>query len=423
MKQSAFKKQFSQNHLQLLFINFTLLCITLNTSLVSGIDASDPLFKPIWKNQKLYPQVETVQNKDFNLLSSHPELKATEELQFLDYVIAALNGLNSDKFVPNSKACAKNARNFTIDAERFKTKYESTTNRDREAYEQIVFNATAAVSGYLPDAIYYCYFIPDVSFQNWKLHYQEFENLQDFEGAFMQNIAGNILTFIDIYDKALTAQQNGDFLMMIEQLARFVRRLLDFKSMQRETLINDLSQMSRFIRLLASTDTITPNNLIGLATATNITNRTDPLSRFISVMTGFVDGSFQAKNTSLCRKNLLKVSNLLNNLTTAVQKTDENNTVYYSTRLLKYMHPSLFHCYYAEKEAENTLNQYLEINSGEDISYNALYKTGQMVNQVKIMAKMIDLGQYTDRQLYVIARAAGTIVNLVLSPYNPRIQY
>lgn len=120
---------------------------------------------------------------------------------------------------------------------RFETKYEATTARDRDAYEDIVFNATAAMSGYLPDTIYFCYFMPQVSMRTWTNHYKEFEDLQDFEGAFMQNIAGNILTFIDIYDKALTAQQNGDFLMMITQLARFVRRILDFRSMQRETLV------------------------------------------------------------------------------------------------------------------------------------------------------------------------------------------
>jgi len=114
---------------------------------------------------------------------------------------------------------------------------------------------------------------------------------------------------------------------------------------------------------------------------TNITqNRTDVLTRVISAATGFIDGSFQAKNTSLCRKNLLIFSFLLTNLTTAISKEDENNTVYYSTRLLKYMHPCLYHCYFAEKETEATYNQYLTINSEEDIYYNALYKTGQMVN-------------------------------------------
>jgi len=54
---------------------------------------------------------------------------------------------------------------------RFRTKYEATTSRDRVAYEDIVFNATAAASHYLPDAIYYCYFIPDNSMNAWTIHY------------------------------------------------------------------------------------------------------------------------------------------------------------------------------------------------------------------------------------------------------------
>jgi len=78
----------------------------------------------------------------------------------LDYVLAALDGLNSDKYVPNSKSCVLNAKGFQIDVMRFETKYEATTARDRDAYEDIVFNATAAMSGYLPDTIYFCYFMP-----------------------------------------------------------------------------------------------------------------------------------------------------------------------------------------------------------------------------------------------------------------------
>ena len=52
--------------------------------------------------------------------------------------------------------------------------------------------------------------------KRWTAHYGEFESLQDFEGAFIQNIAGNMLTFIDIYNKTVIASRNGDFLIVIE---------------------------------------------------------------------------------------------------------------------------------------------------------------------------------------------------------------
>lgn len=103
----------------------------------------------------------------------------------------------------------------------------------------------------MPDAIYYCYFIPNTTLTSWTNHYQDFESLQDFEGAFIQNIAGNMLTFIDIYNKTVIASNNGDFLVVITQLARFVRRMLDFKSMQRASLASSIDDVQYYIRLMA----------------------------------------------------------------------------------------------------------------------------------------------------------------------------
>jgi hypothetical protein len=42
---------------------------------------------------------------------------------------------------------------------------------------------------------------------------------------------GNILSFVDIYEKTYYAAENGDFLTVVYQVARLVRRLMDFKSM------------------------------------------------------------------------------------------------------------------------------------------------------------------------------------------------
>ena len=47
---------------------------------------------------------------------------------------------------------------------------------------------------------------------------------------------GNTLSFMDIYEKTEIASRNGDFLQVTYQMARFIRRCLDFKSMERGSL-------------------------------------------------------------------------------------------------------------------------------------------------------------------------------------------
>lgn len=42
-----------------------------------------------------------------------------------------------------------------------------------------------------------------------------------------------MLTFIDIYQKTELAGRNGDYLEVTYEVARFIRRCLDFKSMER----------------------------------------------------------------------------------------------------------------------------------------------------------------------------------------------
>jgi hypothetical protein len=39
---------------------------------------------------------------------------------------------------------------------------------------------------------------------------------------------GNFLSFIDIYEKTETAAENGDFLAVVYQIARLIRRIMDF---------------------------------------------------------------------------------------------------------------------------------------------------------------------------------------------------
>jgi hypothetical protein len=57
---------------------------------------------------------------------------------------------------------------------------------------------------------------------------------------------------------------------------------------------------------------------------------------------------------------------------------NENDTVWFSTRILKWFHPSIYHCYYAGKETYISFYRYLTITSYKDILYNMIYKTGKM---------------------------------------------
>lgn len=82
----------------------------------------------------------------------------------------------------------------------------------------------------------------------------------------------------------------------------------------------------------------------------NWTDPQDYVTLGISVFTGFLDGSFRAGNTSSCRKALKFMTGSFANATVSLIALNENRTVWYSTRVLKYLHPSCFHCYYAGKE-------------------------------------------------------------------------
>ena len=144
--------------------------------------------------------------------------------------MSAIEGANADYYVPGAYPCGNNTKYFEIDATRTRTNYKLKPNYadSLEGREDVFFNSTATLSGYLPDALYYCYFVPGTAYSTWTKHYKTFYNLKDFEAGFIQNLMGNFLSFIDIYEKTETAAENGDFLAVVYQIARLVRRIMDF---------------------------------------------------------------------------------------------------------------------------------------------------------------------------------------------------
>jgi hypothetical protein len=94
-------------------------------------------------------------------------------------------------------------------------------------------------------------------------------------------------------------------------------------------------------------------------------------------------------------------------MTIAVGQSNENNTVWFTTRVLKYFHPSAFHCYFAGKETYTSFRKYLTETSWKDIMYNLVYKTGLMFDQIRVINRLYNKEQVEDRDVYVVARSIG----------------
>ena len=78
------------------------------------------------------------------------------------------------------------------------------------------------------------------------------------------------------------------------------------------------------------------------------------------------------------------------------------------------MHPSSFHCYFAGKETYTSIFSYSSDTSLRVIIYNLVYKTGLIFDQIRVMYKLANKNVVQDRDVYVIAKSAGNLFNVVL---------
>ena len=92
----------------------------------------------------------------------------------MDYILAALYGLKSESYVSGTIPCANNTKYFSIDTMRTVTNWEIKKYNTIDGIEDVTFNTTATLSGYLPDAIYYCYIVPSTAYSVWIAHYKTF---------------------------------------------------------------------------------------------------------------------------------------------------------------------------------------------------------------------------------------------------------
>ena len=83
----------------------------------------------------------------------------------------------------------------------------------------------------------------------------------------------------------------------------------------------------------------------------------------MAVAMGFIDGGFNSVNSSYCSYSFLNLETDIANITSNISSSDLNKTVYYSSQLLKLLHPFAYHCYFTGKESYYAAKRYLQITS------------------------------------------------------------
>lgn len=109
-----------------------------------------------------------------------------------------------------------------------------------EDFETAWFNVTLSITPFIPYSVYFCYNLPAKTQLAWETHYKSFVNFKDFQYAFMQNMLGNILSFMDIYEKTALAAEYNDYITVVEEFGRAIRRIIIFTSMLGESAGDDV---------------------------------------------------------------------------------------------------------------------------------------------------------------------------------------
>lgn len=97
-----------------------------------------------------------------------------------------------------------------------------------------------SITPFIPFSLYFCYRLPGKTQEAWQSYYKTFLNFKDFEYAFMQNMLGNILSYMDIYEKIVMAASRYDYVTVVTQFGRAIRRTIIFQSMLSEPLDDDV---------------------------------------------------------------------------------------------------------------------------------------------------------------------------------------
>ena len=176
------------------------------------------------------------------------EYKRISELQdelmeegSLSYFFQLLNGLKADDYVPGSINCSLDIIASQADIIQLISYFgaQNASNRPTESkrrIEEAIFIVYRFVTKNIPRAIYDCYFIPQVSAFMWRQHLSKFQDMEDFEAGFIQNMLGQVLSIQDALGKISAASKNKDTEAMIYQIGRLARRIFDFEPMKSSSL-------------------------------------------------------------------------------------------------------------------------------------------------------------------------------------------
>ena len=118
-----------------------------------------------------------------------------EEKQSLSYFFQLLNGLKADDYVPGSINCSLDIIASQVDINTIiyyfaETNDSNRPDEDKKRAEAATFLIFRELTQNLPRAIYNCYFIPQVSSFMWRQHLAKFQDWEDFEAGFVQNLMG-----------------------------------------------------------------------------------------------------------------------------------------------------------------------------------------------------------------------------------------
>ena len=267
----------------------------------------------------------------------------------------------------------------------------------QEDWEGTVFNVTLSTVPFMPWAFYFCYSLPEKTQNVWLTHFHTFKSFKDFEYAFMQNLLGNILTFMDVYEKSASAAKRNDFITVVWQLGRAIRRTLVFNSMMGEgspidneqrPLVHQAHNKSVLRHLVGESDQ-------DLETWRQFwSNANIHLARSAS---GFIEGLFNSLNSTQCGSRLVQFND---NLQILIQATEKDPIIYQVAALLSLGAFASFNCYFTTKEVAteisskymfgyNTLFYIDGYNFGHLLWYNNIYNSGSIFTSYRFIKRIL----------------------------------
>jgi len=331
----------------------------------------------------------------------------------------------------------------------------------KKRVEHSTFTVLRELTQNIPKAIYNCYFIPQVSAFMWRQHLAKFEDLEDFEAGFTQNLLGQILSLQDALHQINEAIRDQDTEKIIFQVGRVTRRIFNFGPMKSASLHPRLATVSSpFPESTVSSMRDLHDHLLNGETDSDPTTHQRPRLKstpFVSTVDsievpfyaslGFIEGAFAPpltnttedkssennstesafrRNVTECRTNTIR---FINNMTYLAWYAEldygVDRIMLYSTQMATQSFPFLFHCYFTFDEAVGVATSEGFMDSSiqellEDAVYEMREHTDAARRIFKLATDILESRQaegtgFQNKDWYVIGLNAGIIFNNISS--------